>query len=178
MTMGIRKAVRHGAGFGLFLVLASLLKPTVAQGQSPSQAPGTDNEGIESLGWISGCWLQERGARRTVERWGGTSDVLLGTSQSTSEGRTVAWEFLRISAGESGTVTYYAHPSGQAPASFEAKLVTGDSVVFANPAHDFPQTITYRRRPDSLLASIGGTTSSGERQIFFPYARISCESDQ
>ncbi|NNM32251.1 MAG: hypothetical protein HKO53_04270 [Gemmatimonadetes bacterium] len=120
----------------------------------------------------------QTGARVTTERWAGSGDVLLGTSHSTSDDRTVGWEFLRLAEGESGTITYYAHPSGQAPAPFEATVVTSDSVIFSNPAHDFPQSITYRRRPDSLVASISGETPSGEREVFFSYRRIPCEGHQ
>lgn len=174
--MGIDTAGRHGARSAAVLLTLGLLWPSgPARAQSGQAAPPGPADGVRPLAWISGCWELERGARVTTERWAGGDDLLLGTSHSTSEGRTVGWEFLRLDVSESGHIAYHAHPSDQLPTTFEAKLVTEDSVVFTNPAHDFPQSITYRRRPDSLLASIWGETSSGEREIFFPYARIPCE---
>ena len=78
--------------------------------------------------------------------------------------------------GEDGSWQYWAYPSGQAPTTFAATSANADSVTFENPEHDFPQSITYRRRPDSLVASIQGEGSSGYRQIFFAYRRIPCEA--
>ncbi len=172
---GSSAAWRRGPAAGLLAwTLAFPAAPTTLEAQSASSDRPTSE--IEVLEWMSGCWELRSPDRVTVERWGDArSDVLLGTSQTTAGGRTMAWEFLRIASSGTGSMTFYAHPSGQSPAEFEATLLTADSVVFANPRHDFPQLITYRRRPDSLLASIGGQDPSGLREVFFPYVRIPCD---
>lgn len=59
------------------------------------------------------------------------------------EGRQPAFEFLRI-VEEDGALVYLASPSGrQPPTPFRSVEIGEESVVFANPEHDFPQRITY-----------------------------------
>ena len=128
------------------------------------------------LAWISGCWQMTSGSATTVERWGDAEGrVILGTSKTVRDGQTVAWEHLRIEWTDDGA-SYWAYPSGQAPTTFRAHSPGADSVTFSNPDHDFPQSITYRGRPDSLVASIQGTQGDETRQVFFRYARIPCDA--
>ena len=130
-----------------------------------------------TLEWIAGCWEMATERSTTTERWSdATGGVLLGSSKTIREGRVVAWELLRIEESAGGSWQYWAYPSGQAPTTFTAVAANADSVTFENPEHDFPQSITYRRRPDSLVASIQGEGSSGYRQIFFAYKRASCKT--
>lgn len=146
--------------------LALALAPACAAAQSP---PASLLEGV------SGCWERRSERSTTVERWGDAQGgIVLGTSKTIRDGQAIEWEHLRIEAHDDGTVTYWAFPSGQSPTTFTAPRATSDSVVFANPDHDFPQSITYRIRPDSLVVSIEGQTSDGFRQIFFPLGRIPC----
>ena len=71
---------------------------------------------------------------------------------------------------------YTARPSGQAEASFTSTQVDDSSVTFANPQHDFPQRIGYRRRgADSLVARIEGDMGGKTKTIEFPMRRISCQ---
>jgi hypothetical protein len=48
------------------------------------------------------------------------------------------------------------------------------TVVFENPAHDYPQRVAYTRKGDSLLAWIDGTVSGKSRRVDFPYRRVAC----
>ena len=98
----------------------------------------------------------------------------MGMSRTTSEGRTVAYEFLLIRQGSRG-LEYVARPSGQAEAVFTAVRVTDREAVFENPNHDFPTRITYRLQPDkSLLAVVEGRVNGQPRAIEFPYRAASC----
>ncbi len=45
------------------------------------------------------------------------------------------------------------------------------SVVFANPAHDFPQRVSYSRDGNRLTAIVSGGDGQG---ITFAYRRIGC----
>jgi hypothetical protein len=70
---------------------------------------------------------------------------------------------------------YEAHPSGQASTTFPSIAISGDSVVFELPEHDFPQRVGYTRiGADSLLARIEGTRAGRMRRIPFPYRRVTC----
>lgn len=124
---------------------------------------------------MAGCW-ELRGANRvTHEQWMAPAGTLMLGMSRTMSGDTVReWEQIRIEV-QDGKPTYVARPSGQAEASFPATLVSDTAVVFANPAHDFPQRIRYRRAStDSIVARIEGERSGQTRGIDFPMKKVPC----
>ena len=141
---------------------------------SIAQATGDEPSPIPPL-WLAGCWEMTAGELVIEEHWmaarGGT---LLAMSRTLRGGRLVGYELVLLQEEESGW-TYEAHPSGQPAASFRSSAITDTSIVFSNPEHDFPQTITYFRiGSDSLLARIAGERGGRLRQIEFPYRRVPC----
>lgn len=132
-------------------------------------------EGVDQLGWLSGCWTMSRDGRLTEETWlrpaGG---MLVGAGRTLRDGTLRQFEFMRIDV-QNGAVTFTAIPSGQAQASFPAISQTANEIVFENKAHDFPQKITYRSPgPDRLHAAIQGPINGTLRTIEFTYNR--CEA--
>ncbi|MBA2292960.1 MAG: hypothetical protein H0W15_10960 [Gemmatimonadales bacterium] len=146
---------------------AVLLIGVMVVGSPPAAAQSP----APSFEWLVGCWRMERGATVIDEHWGDMrGGLMLGTSRTLRSGRATGHEFSRITTGPSGT-TFDAMPSGQSPASFPAVVIAPDSVMFANPAHDFPKFIAYRRiSADSLHARVG----ADGRTIDFRYARVQC----
>lgn len=102
---------------------------------------------------------------------GGT---MLGISRTTRADSTTGYEMMRISE-RGDRLVFTAHPSGQPMAEFTSTAVSATDVVFANPEHDFPQTIRYRHvGADSLVARIEGTMGGQLRSMDFPMTRIAC----
>jgi hypothetical protein len=100
---------------------------------------------------------------------------MLGMSRTVVAGKTVEYEYLRIEE-QDGILVYIAVPSGQEVAAFRQVELTDSTAVFADPAHDFPQRIRYRRLADgSLLAQIEGEQKGETRVIDFPLRRRPCE---
>jgi uncharacterized protein YfiM (DUF2279 family) len=135
--------------------------------------PPAAKSGVAALAWLAGTWSFERNGRTVTERWtepaGG---MMLGTSQTIARERTVEHEFMALRADAAGNVFYDAKPSGQAGASFKLTRLTERMAVFENPAHDFPQKITYELKPDgTLLAAIEGPRNGQTRRVEFPYRR-------
>lgn len=133
------------------------------------------SDALAKLGWLQGCWAAAGGEQGSGEQWmapaGGT---MLGMSRTVRKGRTVAYEFIRIEQGAGGRLVFIAQPSGQPQASFSLAQQDGDSVVFENPAHDFPQRIIYRRAGDTgLQARIEGKGKG----IDFPMLRTACKPE-
>ena len=127
------------------------------------------------LGWMAGCWGSRTATKMVEEYWivpsGG---LMMGMSRTVIRDTAREFEQLRIESLQ-GTPTYVAHPSGQREAAFPAIAVSDTAVLFANPAHDFPQRIGYRRiTRDSLVARIEGSTGGATRGIDFPLHRIAC----
>jgi hypothetical protein len=151
----------------LALLLLALAAPAAQAQRAP--VPTT------RLGWLAGCWEARSGARVVEEQWmrprGGS---LLGMSRTVAADSTVGHELMRI-VERGGGLVFEAHPSGQAPAEFPAVEAGPERAVFANPAHDFPQRIIYRRvGADSLLARVEGERDGTTRGIDFRYARVAC----
>lgn len=135
-------------------------------------APGTPEA---TLPWLIGCWTTTRNGATIEEQWTATADgSLAGRGRTLRSGQVVNSEVVQI-AGQGDSLRYTADPSGQAVATFAASERTDSSVTFANPAHDFPTRIAYRRAgPFGLHAEIAGPGSGGERVIPFPYTAAVC----
>lgn len=136
---------------------------------------------LEQLGWFTGCWAYTSPRVIIEEHWtspaGGS---MLGVSRTLRRNpggdSTIAWEFIRLYARGTDLV-YAAQPHNQPAAEFVSEKITDAEAVFANPAHDFPQRIIYRKvRNDSLRARIEGTQNGRTRGSDFPYARVACDS--
>ena len=130
---------------------------------------------IDRASFIQGCWVRNSGTRTVEEQWmrprGG---VMLGMSRTVRSDTLIEWEFIRLYERGKNLV-YAAQPARQAPAEFESTSIERDAIIFANPSHDFPQRIIYRRSADSLFARIEGTMNGRERSVDFRYARVPCD---
>jgi hypothetical protein len=128
------------------------------------------NSAQSGLDWLSGCWVTADQSSQEV--WVVDSDKsLIGFSVALSAGKVVFYEILSIKQNDDGLWTYTAHPSGQASASFIAVETSENSVVFANPDHDYPQEISYRRDASQLYATI--SLRGGDNPNSFD--KIACE---
>ena len=131
---------------------------------------------IDRVRYLQGCWERRANDRVVEEQWsrpmGGT---MMGTGRTVVRDSVRSYEFTRIYTRGTRLV-YAAQPSGQKPAEFESTVLTDDEVVFANPQHDYPQRVIYRKGgPDSLMARTEGKINGVERDIDFIYRRVACE---
>jgi hypothetical protein len=129
---------------------------------------------IESLSWMTGCWERTRGDMRWEETWSApVNGVMHGSGRTTKAGSLVEYEITRIFE-RNDSLIYSAQPSGQPAAEFATVTATDGGVVFANPAHDFPQRVSYNRGADSLFARVEGTMKAKARGVDFRFKRVSC----
>lgn len=134
---------------------------------------------IADLHWLAGCWAGGDGGRHVEEFWmapaGGT---MLGMSRTVADGRTRAWEFMRIEEAD-GKLVFIARPSSQEGASFPSIEVGADHVVFENPGHDFPQRVIYRRTDaGGLLGRIEGQSDGKPLSVDFPMDPAACQGQE
>jgi len=132
---------------------------------------------ISQLTWLSGCWAYDGKDSGSGEYWmppaGGT---MFAVSRTVRDGRTVAFEYLRIAETDTHSLTLFATPSQQPPAQFDLASLTKTEVVFENPQHDFPQRIIYRLSDeDHLLGRVEGQSDGQLVAIDFPMTRVDCE---
>jgi hypothetical protein len=138
-------------------------------------APADAQTGIDRVAWMQGCWQLTNGDRIVEENWTSPkAGAMLGTGRTIRAGKLVEHEFVLL-AERDGRLAYQAHPSGQPSTTFMSKEMDDTSVVFEDPAHDFPQRVGYRRvAGDQLLGWIEGTLSGKPRRVEFPYRRVEC----
>jgi hypothetical protein len=124
----------------LLAVLLAAAAPIAPFAQSPAAT-------IADLGWLEGHWAGSSGSLRMEEIWtSADGDALVGLHKDVAAkagaARMVSFEFLRIERGADG-IAYVAQPGGRPPTRFLLAELSPRRVVFANPAHDFPQRILY-----------------------------------
>ena len=70
-------------------------------------------------------------------------------------------------------LVYIARPENEAMISFSLKSSSKDSLVFENKAHDFPETITYKKiTKDSMLIVLRGVSSEQNRELRLSFSRV------
>lgn len=150
-------------------LVACVLIATSARAEGPTAT-------LADLAWIAGCWDGKGTLSQYQEQWMEPSGLtMLGMSRTVADGKTVAYEFLRIHQETDG-IYYTSIPSGQTQASFKLVKFDAQSVVFENPDHDFPQRIIYRLDTDgALMASIQGRNKGARKQVDFPMRRATCK---
>lgn len=118
--------------------------------------------------WLAGHWRSENDGRISEEVWMAPEGGLMtGMGRTLRDGRAVSFEFLFIATGEDAA--YYAQPGGRPPVRFRLVSQEGESAVFENAEHDFPQRIEYARDGDMLTATI--STLDREREISWSWTR-------
>ncbi len=152
----------------LLIIILALFSTAVGQENKPK---------IDSLGWLAGCWEQNDEVKNRFgsEHWmkpsGGT---MIGMSRTVKNGKTAAFEFLRIVEDEKG-IFYISKPSqNSGETTFELVKSSPGEVTFENPAHNFPQRIIYRLDKTNLFARIEGTNNGKQMGIDFPMVKARC----
>jgi hypothetical protein len=128
---------------------------------------------LDRLAWMSGTWTgTDDNGFEMVEHWTDPKgDVMLGLHKDVKAGKALSFEFMRIQATPTGIV-FFASPRGAPPTPFPMAEIGDQRIVFANPAHDFPQRIIYRLTPDgSLNARVEGAVKGQTRSEEWTWKR-------
>ena len=133
-------------------------------------APATATD----FGWLSGHWCTRAGVTLVEEHWlPAQSDLMLGLGRTVKAGKTMSFEFLRVTIID-GVTNYLAQPQGAPPTVFKLTASGADWARFENPQHDFPKRVEYRRTPKGLHAEIAGPGKGGKEQVI-PFEYTRCE---
>ncbi len=138
---------------------------------APEVAPSGATD-LAALSWLVGHWSSRDGDTVTEEHWGDARiGVMLGFNRTLVGGKMTHHELLVI--GRRGEEVFYrAYPEGQPPASFALVELGEAHAVFADPEHDYPQRIRYRREGDTLVARIEGIDRGRPRSAEWRLSRV------
>ena len=156
----------------LICVLTACNNPKTA----PENEPISQPKKIAQADWLVGTWSGKSTERSNYETWEKDNDsTYVGKSYSIQQGDTVSSEsFKLVQQGEA--INYIPTVQGQnndMPVVFTLTSSDSNKLIFENPAHDFPQKITYRRvAPDSLVAEISGQIKGERHAQQFPMRRV------
>lgn len=142
-----------------------------AQVSAPAR-PGPPSATVAQLAWLAGSWASDAADPvAQEEHWTSPrGGAMVGMNRTVKGDRMVAFEFLRIQE-QNGTLVYLASPGGRPPTTFTLAELGEDRVVFENPAHDFPQRVSYTRAGDRLTARIVGTQEGRARSMEWTWTR-------
>ncbi len=163
---------RRRFGFALVALLGSLVLPALLVADPPAQA----EDPLSQMGWIAGTWKGDLGGETFWTQYtppdGG---LILSLSKTLApDGRATFFEFERWTS-QDGSVTMTPYPGGQQSVDF--KLQGWDAkvkkAVFANPQHDFPQTLAYELvAEDNLVIQLEGVEGGKPAKLRFDLRRV------
>lgn len=161
------------------LVITSFLL-TLASAASLAQEPGKTitSSKIDDVKWLAGCWeLNDLVKQLQIsEQWmAPAGGVMIGMSRTVRNGKMTGFEYMRIER-DLLSLRFISKPSqNSVETTFRIFKWSANEVVFANPAHDFPQRIIYKlTKPDSLTARIEGMMNGKFLGIDFPMDKVKC----
>lgn len=131
---------------------------------------------IATLQWLPGVWKMPTPDGVLIERWWQVNaDTLRGQGYVLQGRDSLLIENFEIYPNEEANLVYAATVKAQNGGKtilYIAAGQKGDSIVFENPAHDFPQKIIYRRLSDSsFTAAIAGMQQGQYRRVDFHFSK-------
>ncbi|MEQ1632843.1 MAG: DUF6265 family protein [Planctomycetota bacterium] len=148
-------AIRTSLALGLLLTGCA-----VSDGTDAAADP------FASVRFLCGTWRSEKAGETNEEAWAmPAGSTMHGVNRTSREGELKSFELLCI-LSEGEALDYEASHGPGRSTKFRLVSATQDSVTFANPDHDFPKRIRYRRAGDSMHAIVDGGDGSSQRLEF------------
>jgi hypothetical protein len=135
----------------------------------------TTSRQIIKAEWLIGSWENNNDMGNLSENWEKINDsVFHGTSHFIKGKDTLFSESVELTQ-KGADLMYSPQVKGQnndLPVTFKMTSATANELTFENPAHDFPQKITYKRiTKDSIVAEISGMQQGKPASETYPMAR-------
>lgn len=131
---------------------------------------------IEKATWLLGNWQNKTPRGILTESWQKKDDsTYTGKSAFVRGADTLSSETLTLEErkGRLYYIPVVKNQNNGQPVTFTLTSASANQLVFENPAHDFPQKITYTLiTNDSLVAVISGVRNGQERAQQFPMGRV------
>ena len=132
---------------------------------------------IDKLAFMAGCWAGPFGDQVNQEMWmRPAAGTMMGLARNVKGDHTTFTEFTLVTE-ENGALgmTVQLKLAGE-KTRFPVKSLSVGEVIFANPAHDFPQRIIYKAQgKNGLFAKVEGVAKGKAMSEEFPMKRVSCK---
>lgn len=160
-------------------ILAAMLLFACNGSQTTKQIEIVDNNAssiLNKASWLLGAWQGVMEDITMVESWTKQNDTsFVGNAVFTRNGDTLSAESLLIKIV--GQDMFYCptvtNQNDGKTIEFKLTTATDTSLVFENPAHDFPQKISYVKHSDkNLTAEASGMVNGKMERQAFPMSRV------
>jgi hypothetical protein len=149
-------------------LLATAAFAMLAGGGSANASPCSQ---LDAARWLLGEWVADSGERVVTESWRASSEKTFegaGVTRAKASGEIVDGEALRL-VEMTDAVFYVAKVAhNEYPVAFRLVECDDGRLVFANPTHDFPQRLEYRRVGE---AGLKVDVSAGSRAFTLDFRR-------
>lgn len=158
--------MKHFLTAASVLVISAIYNPLSAQTTSA----------VSNAKWLLGKWENQTQRGKMVEEWLVINDsAYAGRSYMITATDSIPLESIKLKK-EGDNLYYIPTVKGQnneQPVKFKLISSSATQLVFENPAHDFPQKISYTLEGiDSLVAEISGAVNGQQRARKFPMKRV------
>lgn len=127
---------------------------------------------LDTVAWLVGSWQAESGETTITETWIAASPITLegrGVTRARADGTVRDAEDLRLVAMGDGVFYVAKVAHNERPVAFRLTACSDGTLVFENPAHDFPRRIEYRR-VDALRLAVH-VSDGGSRGFRLDFTR-------
>lgn len=166
------------AGLTLASVASCNSEPNKPKEEQPAQetaAPAAKLT-INDLKWLVGKWQNTTPDGLGYENWTMINDSTFAAVAGFIKGKdTMVLETISLEQrnGELNYIPTVKDQNEGKPVAFKLTEAAGDSVVFSNPGHDFPNKITYTKKSEkSILAKISGKIQGQDHSELFPMTKV------
>jgi len=116
---------------------------------------------FQTFSWLTGCWSGDMKNGKYEECWTAPSaEFMQGSGRMIGENKKVRMrEHMTIEKGGEDFVMYVLgygenlKPEEQGAIPFKLVKFSASELIFENPKHDYPQRITYTKKPDGNLSA-------------------------
>jgi len=135
----------------------------------------TQTPSVKEFSFLLGNWELKTKNGKTTEHWKSNAKTYAGSSyKHHTKGDSTLTETIilkQINGVWHYCVTGY-EKNNEGTTNFKLISSKNNTYIFENPAHDFPQRITYQPKgKNNLLAWIEGKMNGKDLKIEFPYQR-------
>ncbi|AZB11289.1 hypothetical protein EG344_21860 [Chryseobacterium sp. G0162] len=132
---------------------------------------------LNKLEWLLGTWETQTPKGSLYETWKRKGPTeFQGKSYYLKNKDTLLFESVRLIEKDKKLhyIVSVKHQNHELPVDFATKEIKDPtSLVFENPAHDFPQMIAYKKKgKDSLMAEISGMMNGRMASQKFPMRKV------
>lgn len=136
---------------------------------------GAKFEKLKKMEWLVGSWEQKLPEGTIIETWTKDNDsTFLGNSYFIKEKDTLHSESIVLTQ-KNEDLLYIPTVTGQnndEPVTFTMTSDAENTFTFENPAHDYPQKISYKKvNENNLLATISGKQQGKESKESYPMVK-------